>query len=195
MKNNIVISSLLAISLALNSCIGSFTAFNNLREWNNQVTDNKMANELIFLALWVVPVYEILTFADLFILNSIEFWEGTNPLSMQEGEEQVKIIKNKKNTYKLIATKNQYHIEVLKGESQGQQIHMVYFESDKSWNLETEKGVYKKLASLEEGFRTAYLPESSTMKFDHSMSISQVKDRLEQEWCFYKNDSIQQASN
>ena len=185
MRKTFFVSALLASSLLLNSCIGSFAAFNNLREWNEQVTDNKMANELIFVALWVIPVYQIVTFADLFVLNAMEFWEGVNPLAMQEGEKQTKIIKDQKNKYKVIVTKNNCHIEVLKGDAKGQHIHLTYLDTNQSWNLKTQEGTYQKLASMQDGFVVAHLPEHSNIRFEGAaMNIQQIKNRLEQEWCF-----------
>ena len=35
--------------------------------------------------MWILPVYELSFVADLFILNSIEFWSGSNPALAQAG--------------------------------------------------------------------------------------------------------------
>jgi len=69
---------LVSSSMLFSSCIGSFSLFNKLLGWNNTVGD-KWVNELVFIALWIVPVYEIASFIDIVILNSIEFWTGENP--------------------------------------------------------------------------------------------------------------------
>ena len=69
---------ILAGSLVLPSCIGSFALSNKVRAWN-QTIDNKFVNEVVFLALWIVPVYEISMLADVLVINSIEFWTGENP--------------------------------------------------------------------------------------------------------------------
>ena len=63
------------------SCIGKFQLTNNLLAWNKTVS-NKFVNELVFIALCIVPVYEISALADILVLNSIEFWSGSNPLAM-----------------------------------------------------------------------------------------------------------------
>lgn len=62
----------------ISSCIGSFGLWNSLKDWNQGVS-NKFVNELIFLAFHIVPVYEIAYLADALVLNSIEFWSGSNP--------------------------------------------------------------------------------------------------------------------
>ena len=76
--------SLLAGALALtvlgSSCLGPNNAFNGLTVWNKKVTDNKWANEGIFLVLNIIPVYAVFLIGDYIIFNSIEFWGGKNPI-------------------------------------------------------------------------------------------------------------------
>ena len=70
----------LAASLSLSSCIGSFSLTNKLLTWNKTIS-NKFVNELVFLAFWIVPVYEVSGLADILVLNSIEFWSGSSPVA------------------------------------------------------------------------------------------------------------------
>ena len=65
------------------SCIGTFSLTNRLLGWNQHVGD-KFLNELVFFAFWVLPVYEVCGLADLLVLNSIEFWSGSNPMAKGE---------------------------------------------------------------------------------------------------------------
>ena len=67
-------------SMMLTSCIGNFALTNKLLTWNKQI-GNKFLNELVFFCFWVLPVYEVTATADLLVLNSIEFWSGTNPIA------------------------------------------------------------------------------------------------------------------
>jgi hypothetical protein len=67
-------------SSTLTSCIGSFQLTSKLLNWNKSVGD-KFVNELVFVAFWILPVYEISGLADIIVLNSIEFWSGTNPVA------------------------------------------------------------------------------------------------------------------
>ena len=64
------------------ACFGSFNLTRKLWGWNKGVSDEKFVRELVFLGLNVVPVYSIATFIDAVVTNSIEFWTGTNPVSM-----------------------------------------------------------------------------------------------------------------
>ncbi|MBP3536096.1 MAG: DUF3332 domain-containing protein [Muribaculaceae bacterium] len=69
-----------AAMLSMSSCIGSFSLSNRLLGWNNHV-GNKFVNELIFFGFWVLPVYEVCLLGDVLVLNSIEFWSGSNPMA------------------------------------------------------------------------------------------------------------------
>lgn len=53
---------------------------------------DKYINAILFVALNIVPVYQIVIGVDPIVLNSIEFWTGTNPLAMNEGESDSKLI-------------------------------------------------------------------------------------------------------
>lgn len=81
-KIKIAVSSLLiaGCSLVFTSCIGSFPLTSRLMDWNREVGSN-FINELVFIAFWILPVYEVTGLADLAVLNSIEFWTGENPLA------------------------------------------------------------------------------------------------------------------
>lgn len=70
----------IAASLGLSSCIGSFALTNRLMSWNKTIS-NKFVNEFVFVAFWILPVYEVSTIADILVLNSIEFWSGTSPMA------------------------------------------------------------------------------------------------------------------
>lgn len=81
-KFKIAVSTILVAgtSLVFTSCIGSFPLTTKLMDWNKEV-GSKFINELVFVAFWILPVYEISGLADLLVLNSIEFWSGEDPLS------------------------------------------------------------------------------------------------------------------
>lgn len=82
LMKKIVISVAVAALLcsSLTSCMGQFAMTKKLYGWNEQIS-NKFVNELVFVAFWVLPVYEVCGLADLLFLNSIEFWSGDNPMT------------------------------------------------------------------------------------------------------------------
>lgn len=93
-------------STTLTSCLGSFTAFNNLKDWNQIVTDNKFVNNLIFWGLNIIPVYGLFLAGDTLIFNLVEFWTGDNPLALKDGEVQKQNIALNGQNYEMTATKN-----------------------------------------------------------------------------------------
>ena len=78
-----VFVSLLIAGLALSNtaCIGRMATSGIVGKFNLSVTEDKWGRELTFLALYIIPVYPIAGAIDLIIVNSIEFWTGTNPIS------------------------------------------------------------------------------------------------------------------
>lgn len=186
MKKN-VLCSLMATSLLFTSCIGSFTAFTSLRDWNESVTDNQFGNELIFIALWVVPVYQIATLGDLLIFNAIEFWGGDNPIAMQEGDSETRTIVNKGNTFEITATKNRFHIEITDGIRKGETSDLVYVPVEKSWNIENENGELIKLASLKKGLLMAHLPNGNAIEVPQNLNRIQTSAFLDVELLDFQN--------
>ncbi|MBD5346609.1 MAG: DUF3332 domain-containing protein [Bacteroides sp.] len=82
-KNHRTVAAILAatfIGITASSCIGSFALTNKLLSWNRQI-DSKFVNELVFIAFWILPVYEVSALADVIVINSIEFWSGNNPVT------------------------------------------------------------------------------------------------------------------
>ena len=69
---------IMALSMGMTSCIGSFGLFNKLLAWNNTISD-KFINEVIFVL--ISPAYAICGTVDVLVLNSIEFWTGDNPVA------------------------------------------------------------------------------------------------------------------
>lgn len=64
-------------------CIGKnhpFALFTGLHSWNKRASDNEWVNEVLFLALNIIPVYGLFLFADVLVFNSIDFWTGDNPV-------------------------------------------------------------------------------------------------------------------
>ncbi|WP_245603242.1 DUF3332 family protein [Maribacter antarcticus] len=79
--------------------MGSFSAFNNLKEWNQDASDNTFVNNLVFWGLNIIAVYGLFLFGDAVIFNVIEFRSGSNPIAMEEGDEEVQLVKKAGNTF------------------------------------------------------------------------------------------------
>lgn len=128
MKKSFKFSALLlSAAILLSSCIGSFGLTNRLKNWNESL-GNAWANEVVFIALHIVPIYELSIFADILVLNSIEFWTGSNPLAANVGE--TNIVKNTAGEdIQITTTENGYNLS--NGE---QEMQFVFDEAEKSWS-------------------------------------------------------------
>lgn len=143
MKNKLTslfVALALLFSTTLTSCLGSFAAFNGLKDWNQRITDSKFVNNLIFWALNIVPVYGLFLTGDAIIFNLIEFWTGSNPIAMKAGEIQQQNIAFDGKDYKMTATKNKMTVSNESGEIISE---LFYDEDSKTWlvseNNETRK--------------------------------------------------------
>ena len=129
-KKQLIIATVVALSasMMMQSCIGSFALFNKVKTWNEHVGD-KFVNEIVFVAMWILPVYELCFAADLFILNSIEFWSGENPALSAE----TKVIDGKDAQYLVARNETGYTITNMTTK----QVTRFNFDAqDNSWSLE-----------------------------------------------------------
>lgn len=133
--SGVLIAGTLIMSQA--SCIGSFSLFTKVKDWNESVS-SKWVNELIFLVLWILPVYEVVFFLDVILLNSIEFWTGSNPIAMNEGDVEQQLVDGKDGkSYLITATKNQFEVkDVATGE-----VGLLKFDPENLTWTATENGV------------------------------------------------------
>jgi hypothetical protein len=130
-KKSLIIATVVALSasMMMQSCIGSFALFNKVKTWNEHVGD-KFVNELVFVAMWILPVYELSFVADLFILNSIEFWSGSNPALAQT---ETKIVDGKDAQYLVARDATGYEITNM---TTKQVTRFNFNAEDNSWSIE-----------------------------------------------------------
>ncbi len=74
------IAGVATLALFAGSCLGPNRAFNGLHDWNRNMSDNRWANEVVFLAFNIIPVYGVAYLLDIVIFNSIEWWGGDSPM-------------------------------------------------------------------------------------------------------------------
>jgi len=120
--------AVLAGSVVLTSCIGSFALTNKVLDWNKQLTNNNFVNELIFIGLHIIPVYEVSILADALVINSIEFWSGDNPVAVGT----VKEVKGENGKYLVKTTEEGYSITK---EDEENPIELKFDKETQSWNV------------------------------------------------------------
>lgn len=121
-----------AASLGLSSCIGQFALTKKMLAWNHTV-GSKFVNEAVFFAFWILPVYEVSALADLLVINSIEFWSGTNPIS--EGPAPSTTVKGDEGTYRIDPDESGYTITTVET---GEQVRLDYEPSRREWSVTVE---------------------------------------------------------
>ena len=136
----------LSITLVQTGCFGSFKLTNSLYDWNMSLGSDA-GKEVVFLAFVIIPVYGVTLFIDGLILNTIEYWTGSSPMSMNDGDSEMQIVENGGNTYQITATKNKFHVVQLDGEKAGQEYNLVYNDTEASWYIEA-KGISEKFAKF-----------------------------------------------
>lgn len=135
---------LLLASTGLTSCLGSFELTNKLLAWNKTI-DNKFVNEVVFIALWIVPAYEVAGFADLLVLNSIEFWSGESALAQAP-----KVIEGNDGKYLVESDRKGYTITSLNDRSK---VRLDFDSNSRTWSIEGTSGkTYPLVTFVDESF-------------------------------------------
>ena len=157
-----LMTAVLSVTLLLTSCIGSFNLTNKVKSWNEGLGD-KFVNELVFICMHIVPVYPITLFVDGVVLNSIEFWTGSAPIS--KNDNGTKIVKNSKGEDVMITSSAEgYTI------SNGvEEVKFMFNEADNSWSV-ISNDVATKLLTIDAANNSAELcmPGGETMAVELS---------------------------
>lgn len=130
---------LVVMLINLFGCYGSFALTKKVHEWNGSLGD-KWLNTVVMWILLFVPVYNATTFIDFVVLNTVEFWTGSNPLAMQDGQQNVQYASNDGKTYKITMTKNNMNIIQTIGPDKGQAINITYHPETGNWTLNDGNG-------------------------------------------------------
>ena len=148
-----MVNAVIAVSLGtmtLSSCIGSFGLTNTVLDWNKRATDNKFVNELIFIV--ISPAYAVCSVADLFVLNSIEFWTGEKVVA--EVGKTKDVMGKDGRMYAIKTLKNGYEIT----DPEGEKSYFVFNKKKKSWSYSKDGDIRELFSFNEDGSIQACLP-------------------------------------
>ena len=73
-----VVSMLAVSALVTSGCFGKFGLTRKLYAWNEGVGD-KWVRSVVMWGLMIIPVYPLVSTGDFLVLNTVEFWTGSNP--------------------------------------------------------------------------------------------------------------------
>ncbi|HOA09492.1 MAG TPA: DUF3332 domain-containing protein [Tenuifilaceae bacterium] len=153
------------------SCIGSFKLSKKVLTWNKSL-GGKFLNELVYILFWVLPVYEVSMLIDGLILNTIEFWTGSNPVAMNPGEVESKIVEQNGVRYQVVASQNRFDFTQLDGPQKGQSGALVYSPTTKTWSYEGETLSVELLRLNDDGTTSVLLPEGATVAVDATLGLT-----------------------
>lgn len=130
-KKHLTVALILALAgcFTFTSCIGQFALTNKVLSWNNTV-GNKFVNELVFVAFWILPVYEVTSIADLLVINTIEFWSGSNPVACG-----TKAIDTENGRYLVECDGKGYDV---KNETTGESVRLDFIEDENTWAVNVD---------------------------------------------------------
>ena len=153
---NLAATVLICGSFMFSSCVGSFALHRKLVDWNQGIS-SKFVNELVYLACNIIPVYPICYLADALVINSIEFWSGSNPIA-SIGD--VKKVKGENGNYLVKTLENGYSIQK---EGETTAMELVYDQEQNTWNVVAE-GVSTELLQMNgNGTAQMALPNGEAM--------------------------------
>lgn len=180
-KFKIAVSAILVAgcSLCFSSCIGSFTMMNKVMSWNNQV-GNKFVNELVFFCFWIIPVYEVSFIIDIAVLNSIEFWSGSNPMTAH-----TKVVDTENGRYLIACDGKGYTIT---HKTTGESMRMEFIEDSNSWAIEDKDGELQpfmtfvddnhvKMIKPDGDFQLVELSQQGVMAYESALGIQPMAQR------------------
>lgn len=147
---------MLCASVLFVSCIGSFATYNRVLDWNKGV-GNKFVNELVFIALHIVPVYEVVALADILVINSIEFWSGENPMA---DVGKVQKIEGENGEYLVETLKEGYAITRVGSD---ETLNLVFNKESNTWSVLKDDAVIDLIQINQDGTADLFLPNGNTM--------------------------------
>ena len=168
---------LLAGSFLCSSCIGSFSLFNKYEKWQCNMTSNKYVNGIVGLILQPI-VGGVCLFVDAVVLNTIEFWTGSNPMALNK----VQTVKGQDGRYYAVKTlKDGYEVKAPNGE-------ITLFTHDsktESWSI-TQNGVTKEITRFNaDGTIQATLQSGEKMTVSNDEAgMMQVREAVYNDNCY-----------
>jgi Domain of unknown function (DUF3332). len=159
-KTKIIVATVLA-SLIMSSCIGSFKLTNQLLDWNKDI-GGKFANEVVFVAFHVVPIYPVCYLADVLVLNSVEFWNDGDAFAMKSGD--IREVEHNGIAYKITKKRTSFKVEQV--DDQSVFAEFSYDRMKKSWRLKSDNYNEEILRFLDDNKVEVSIPNSKKQVFD-----------------------------
>lgn len=142
LRNFILMIVLAVFATTATGCFGQFELTRKVYQWNDEISDNNFVKTLVFYGLSIIPIYGVAGFLDLCIFNLIEFWTGSNPIAMADGDYEEQIVEHGGKSYKLSATKNKLSVYEINEEELNFLYTVMYCEGSSEIALQTEQSQF-----------------------------------------------------
>ena len=166
-KVNLKIAAvLLAGCFLCSSCIGSFRLFNSYEKWQCHMTKYKILNGIVGLILQPI-VGGVCLVVDALVLNTIEFWSGSNPMAANK----VQTVKGQDGLYYAVKTlKNGYEIK----NPHGEVTLFIHDSKTDTWSV-SQNGITKEILRFNSDGTI-----QATLQTGEKMTVSNDEDGLAQ---------------
>jgi len=129
-----LILALTAIFL-FTGCYGNFTLVRKLYTWNGELGD-KVVNTAVMWGMHFLQIYLVAGFLDVIFFNVVDFWTGSDPLSMNAGDKEEQIIQTKDGLFRLTVTQNRIDIVEIERHCETPKGSLTFNPDDKSfWKI------------------------------------------------------------
>ena len=131
-KRSLLALGMGSLLITQTGCFGTFALTRKAYAFHDGLTDSKFLKSLLF---WIPGgiVYGVVGMLDVVIFNLIEFWSGSNPISMHEGEHEMRLMTFNGDQFKVEATKDTFTTTQLSGEKAGEVRIMKFDRCDHTW--------------------------------------------------------------
>ena len=121
------------------SCyVGQYGLFNKYVNWQTNMTGSKFVNAIV--AFIIAPIVgSVCLLVDTLVLNTIEFWSGSNPVQANIGKTK-QVMGSDGRYYAVTTLKNGYEVKAPTGEI----THFIHNDENDSWSME-QNGIVKEI--------------------------------------------------
>ena len=118
------------IATSIMGCYGNFALTKKVYKFNKTL-GNKWINSIAMVVGG--PVYSCSVFIDVWILNLIQFWTGTNPLTMGPQDSETKTMLANNKNFEITATQNQFVVKDLSSTNSSNETIVRYDPTLQNW--------------------------------------------------------------
>ena len=139
-KAVLIIILVSVLSVSLSGCFGNFALTRKVYDLNRSFSDQGIRS-LVMWIMFIIPVYEFAVLVDVVLLNLIQYWTGSNPLSMGEDQTEVRLYAHEDRFFEITASRDRY--DIMEVDNPENSLSFVFERAENSWYLYSQDRVIK----------------------------------------------------